>query len=392
MGDAVKCVKRACLVGAALVILILTGCASQKAPEPPASNVTVKTPSRVISPEVGADRRVTFRLRAPQAQSVVLSGEFLKGTNQFVKGPDGVWSITVGPIEPEIYSYNFTIDGVRTIDPGNPEVKTGSTAGTIASLLEVRGDRPTFYDAQPVPHGEVRTHWYESKSLKKLRRLTVYTPPGYAGEQSRLPILYLLHGANADETAWTKLGRANVILDNLLAAQKIKPFIVVMPFGYGVDPNGSEQRQNTAQFSRDLLEDVIPYVESHYRAETNRDSRAIMGLSMGGGEALSIGLNHLERFSYVGGFSAGIGSATNFPNTYAGLIANPEFSNSQLHLLWLGCGTQDTGHLKELRNFTEFLAQHKINYTLRETEGAHTWIVWRRYLNEVAPMLFINSN
>lgn len=367
-------------------LFILSGCASQRVAE--ANKTATKTPARIISPEISPDRRVTFRLRAPQSQSVILTGEFAKGTNAFVKGPDGVWSITVGPIEPEIYSYNFTIDGVRTIDPGNPDVKTGSTAGTIASLLEVPGDRPAFYDGQPVPHGEIHTDWYESKSLKKLRRLTIYTPPGYDNDLSHLPVLYLLHGANADETAWTKLGHANLIFDNLLAAQKIKPFIVVMPFGYGVDPNGSEQRQNTARFSRDLIEDVIPYVESHYRAETNRDSRALMGLSMGGGEALNIGLNHLELFSHVGGFSAGIGGATNYPTAYARLIANPELSNSQLRLLWLGCGKQDTSHLRDMRNFTEFLTQHKINYTVRETEGAHTWIVWRRYLNEVAPMLF----
>jgi enterochelin esterase-like enzyme len=370
---------------------MLTGCATSHPADPPETKVAPKTPSRVISPEISPDRRVTFRLRAPQAQLVVLTGEFTKGTNDFVKGPDGVWSVTIGPIEPEIYSYNFTIDGVRTIDPGNAVVKTGSIANTTASLLEVPGAAPAFYDGQPVPHGQIRTDWYQSKSLNQLRRLTVYVPPGYDDARERLPVLYLLHGAQADETAWTKLGRVNLILDNLLAKQKAKRFIVVMPFGYGVDPNGSEQRQNTARFSRDLLEDVIPYVETHYRAETNRDSRALIGLSMGGGEALSIGLNHLERFSYVGGFSAGIGGATNYVNTYASLIANPELANSQLHLLWLGCGKQDGSHLRDLRNFTEFLTDHKIRYTLRETEGAHTWTVWRRYLNEVAPLLFTNS-
>jgi len=369
--------------------LILAGCATQRTDGPSGDRAAVKAPPRVISPEVAPDRRVTFRLRAPKVQSVVLTGEFLKGTNNLVKGNDGVWSVTIGPLEPEIYTYNFTIEGVRTIDPGNPDVKTGSTPGTIGSILEIRGDSPAFYDGQSVPHGEIHTDWYESKSLKQLRRVTVYTPPGYERDQSHLPVLYLLHGANADETAWTRLGHVNLILDNLLAAQKIKPFIVVMPFGYGVDPNKSdEQKQNTARFSRDLIEDVIPFVEFHYHTETNRDQRALMGLSMGGGEALSIGLNHLELFSYVGAFSAGIGGSTNFVNTYASLIAHPETANSQLHLLWLGCGKQDAGHLKELRNFTDFLTQHKIRFTLRETEGAHTWIVWRRYLNEVSPLLF----
>jgi enterochelin esterase-like enzyme len=381
---------RALIVAGVAATLIVSGCASQHTSDSAGGKVAAKAPSHIVSPEVGADRRVTFRLRAPEAHSVVLTGEFLKGTNQFVKGTDGVWSLTVGPLEPEIYSYNFTIDGVRTIDPGNANVKSGSIANTTSSLLEVRGDGPTFYDGQSVPHGEIRTDWYPSKSLNQLRRLTVYVPPGYHNDlQTRLPVLYLLHGAQADETAWTKLGHVNLILDNLLAAQKIKPFLVVMPFGYGVDPNAPDpDRQNTARFSRDLLEDVIPYVESHYRAETNRDERAIIGLSMGGGEALSIGLNHLELFSYVGGFSAGIGGSTNFSKTYSSLIANPERANSQLHLLWIGCGKQDGSHLKELQNFAEFLTQNKIQYTLRETGGAHTWMVWRRYLNEVAPMLF----
>src|SRR5262249_297035 len=147
-------------------------------------------------------------------------------------------SITVGPIESEIYNYNFTIDGIRTIDPGNPNVKTGSIATTISSILEVPGQDLAFYDGQSVPHGEVHTLWYRSKSLNQLRRVTVYTAAGFDWDlQTRLPVLYLLHGAQADETAWTKLGHANLILDNLLAARKIKPFIVAMPFGYGVDPN-----------------------------------------------------------------------------------------------------------------------------------------------------------
>src|ERR1041384_1366608 len=187
------------------------------------------------SPEIAADRTATFRLRAPAATTVTLTGEFMKDAKPLHKDRDGVWSVTVGPIEPEIYNYNFTIDGVRTIDPGNPRVKTGSTPSTIQSVLEVPGDHTAFYDAHPVPHGVVRTHWYESNSLKSNRRLTIYTPPGYDGNGiTRYPVLYLFHGANADETAWIRLGRANLILENLLAAKKTKPFVVVMPSGYGI--------------------------------------------------------------------------------------------------------------------------------------------------------------
>ena len=342
---------------------------------------------RVSSPEIGPDRRVTFRLRAPNVNEVILSGEFIRGNTNLIKNDEGVWSLTIGPIEPEIYHYNFTIDGVRTIDPGNPDLKTGSTAQTLSSVLEVPGDTPAFYDGQPVPHGEIHTHWYHSKSLGTLRRLTVYTPPGYdPGRRTRYPVLYLFHGANADETAWTRLGRVNLILDNLLAVGAIKPFIVVMPLGYGVPP-GTRGGDNTAQFSRDLLEDVIPYIEARYRAYTDRDRRAIVGLSMGGGQALSIGLNHLELFSHVGGFSSGLGNANNFPQTYADLIADPEGANKRLKLLWIGCG-RDDGALRGSRSLSEFLTGHEIRHTFRETDGAHTWMVWRRHLHEVAPLLF----
>jgi hypothetical protein len=200
----------------------------------------------VLSPEVGPDRRVTFRLNAPKATEVLLSGEFMQGSRTLEKNPSGLWSLTIGPLDPEIYHYNFTIDGVRTIDPGNPDVKTGSTPSTISSILEVRSETPAFYDGQTVPHGEIRTHWYHSKSLAKLRRLTVYTPPAYDRDsKTRYPVLYLFHGANADESAWHRLGRANLILDNLFAAGKAKPFIVVMPFGYGVPPGSPGRRART---------------------------------------------------------------------------------------------------------------------------------------------------
>lgn len=349
-----------------------------------------QSPARVSSPEVAADRRVTFRISAPKASEVVLSGEFMNGTRALGRDEAGLWSVTIGPLEPEIYHYNFTIDGVRTIDPGNPDVKTGSTFSTLSSILEVKGDRPAFYDPQPVPHGEIRTHWYESKSLGTVRRLTVYTPPNYdRHQQTRFPVLYLFHGANADENAWYRLGRANLILDNLIAAGRTKPFIIVMPFGYGVPPNApaGEGRNNTQEFSKDLIQDVVPFIESRYRALADREHRAIVGLSMGGGEALSIGLNHLELFSAVGGFSSGLGNVVDFPKTYASLIAQPDTANEKLRLLWVGCGKED-GAFAASKSFTDFLREHKIVHTFRESSGAHTWMVWRRYLNEVAPLLF----
>jgi enterochelin esterase-like enzyme len=372
--------------GIRLACLMLGGAVVPVQAQPPAAN---PAGGRVISPEIASDRRVTFRLLAPNASAVLVSGEFMEGSKALEKNAKGIWSVTVGPIDPEIYYYNFSIDGVHTIDPGNPEVKTGSTAPTIQSVLEVRGDAPLFYDGQPVPHGEIRTHWYDSKSLGSLRRLTVYVPPGYDRDvAARLPVLYLFHGANADETAWTRLGHVNLILDNLLAAGKMKPFIVVMPFGYGVMPGApGAQSQNLTRFSQDLREDVIPFIDAQYRTQADRDHRAIIGLSMGGGESLSIGLNHLELFSYVGGFSAGLSGATDFAQTYAGLIADPAAANNRLHLLWLGCGRADSLFAVN-KKFSDFLTANGITHHFRESAGAHTWINWRHYLNEVSPLLF----
>ena len=354
------------------ILTFLPACAQQSPP--------------LRSPEIDAARRVTFRVHAPKAAEVTVSGEFLSGSQRLQKDEQGNWSITLGPVEPEIYNYIFTIDGVRFIDPGNPSVKTGSTASTITSILEIPGASPAFYDGQAVPHGEIRTHWYDSKSLHTLRRVTVYTPPGYdANGSTRYPVLYLFHGANADETAWTRFGRVNLILDNLLAAGKTKPFVVAMPFGYGVPPG--TRGDNTGQFSRDLIEDVIPLIESKYRVSTSRDQRAIAGLSMGGEESLSIGLNHLEWFSYVAGFSAALRGA-DFEKTYGGFAANAKDVNQKLHLLWIGCGTDD-GLFPAAKGFAAYLDEHKIKYTFHESPGAHTWMVWRRYLRELAPLLFV---
>jgi enterochelin esterase-like enzyme len=363
--------------------LILVLCASaalaQRAPAP-------------RSPEVALDRTVTFRLAAPAAHEVTLSGEFMKGSKPLVKDADGVWSVTVGPIEPEIYYYNFTIDGVKTIDPGNPDVKTGSTPSTISSVLEVKPPKPTFYDGQPVPHGEIHTDWYPSESIGSLRRLTVYTPPDYDRDRSvRYPVLYLFHGANADETAWTRLGHVNLILDNLLAAHKALPFLVAMPFGYGIPPGtprapGAGGPSSDELFARDLIGDVIPFVQSHYRAYADRDRRAIVGLSMGGGQSLSIGLNHLDLFAWVGGFSSGLRPAE-FDKTFAATATNPQAANEKLRLLWIGCG-RDDGAMVNSKAFDDFLNRHNVKHVFHESDGAHTWMVWRRYLNEVAPMLF----
>jgi enterochelin esterase-like enzyme len=257
----------------------------------------------------------------------------------------------------------------------------------------VPGDEPAFYNAQRVPHGEIRTDWYDSKSLGSIRRVTIYTPPGYdGGGKTKYPVLYLFHGANADETAWTRLGRVNVILDNLLATGKVRPFIAVMPFGYPAPPSvptaGATRgfASVTEGFSKDLIGDVIPYVEAHYRVYTDRDHRAIAGLSMGGIESLQIGLNHLDLFSYVGGFSAAVTQAA-FARDFAVVKADPQAANKGLHLLWIGCGTDD-GLFPASNSFSQFLDDAQVKHTFYKIPGAHTWIVWRQFLREFAPQLF----
>jgi enterochelin esterase-like enzyme len=390
--------KTPAVLSALVVPLMATTFYAQVQPAPSAKKDPTETPSRtrrflrpVSSPDISSDRRVTFRLRAPQATEVTFSGEFMSGSKPLIKDSDNVWSFTTDPLPPEIYGYNFTIDGIKTIDPSNPEVKTGSTAQTIQSLLEVPGETPAFYDARPVPHGEIRTEWYESKSLHATRRMTIYTPPGFdTSGRTHYPVLYLLHGANADEAAWAKLGRVNLILDNLLADKKIKPFLVVMPFGYG-DPAGTEPFDGSFvgisnSFGKDLLGDVIPYVETRFPVYLDRDHRAIAGLSMGGVESLTIGLNHLELFSYVAGFSAAVRPA-DFPKDFATLIANPQQANKKLHLLWLGVGRQDN-LLGATDSFSKFLDTAQIKHTYKTSDGAHTWIVWRRNLRDLAPLLF----
>lgn len=351
----------------------------------------------LTSPDVAADRRVTFRLRAPEAKAVTVSGDF-GADAPMRKGDDGVWSGTIGPLDPEMYVYYFTVDGVRLTDPSNPQVKIGYVTSTTTSLLTVRGDSPAFYEVQDVPHGEIRTLLYKSRSNGVTRELTVYLPPGYDEARTRrYPVLYLLHGFANDHHSWHRYGRANDILDNLLAQRAIDPFIVVMPLGYGgahVNGDGTGIAPAAAGtlggdaglYERDLLEDVIPMIDRKYRTIADRRNRAIVGFSMGGGQAGRFGLRHLETFSRVGIMSAGMGGG---PETepLATLRADPAKSNKLIDLLWIACGREDTA-VKGARLLHQALDQSGIEHTYLETEGAHHWRVWRRYLRDLAPVLF----
>jgi enterochelin esterase family protein len=339
-----------------------------------------------LSPEVHDDLRVTFRLLAPEAEAVSVTGEFMDGARSLAKGADGIWSVTLGPIAPDVYEYEFTIDGMTFLDPRNPAVKTNRGPSNISSLLTVRGDEPLFFDVRPVPHGAVEIRTYDSGVTGLARQVYVYTPPGYAQGSDPLPVLYLLHGADGEDRSWTMLGRANTILDNLIAEGRSAPMIVVMPFGYAYpwDYGASGEKQQT-DFLADLQTELIPFIEANYRVGRGRDQRALAGLSRGGSQTLNIGLRHLDLFSRLAVFSASGGSEPQ--NQFADVAANAQQVNAQLELFWLGIGTEDGGHANAKR-LSEFLEQSSIEHTFREIPGAHTWIVWRKFLHEVAPQLW----
>ena len=375
---------RVAMLTAAVPLVVLSAAAQQPA-GPPAS----RTPA-VRSPEVHADRRVTFRVYAPKATDVTVSGEFEVGApaHKMVKDAQGVWSVTAGPFEPENYEYDFTVDGVQMLDPRNPAVKYNRGPAAISSFLDVRTTTPRFFDVKPVPHGKVDIRYYDSKTTGQTRRVHIYTPPNY-DKLSRLPVLYLLHGADGEDSVWTAFGRAHVILDNLIAEKKIQPMVVVMPNGYayGWDSGVAADKQQ-ADFQRDLVGDLIPFVQANYRVSANRKHRALAGLSRGGSQTLSIGLRNLAVFSRLGVFSAG---SNNPQEAFKDVAANGQKVNEQLDLLWLGCGTDDFA-LPGARRMAEFLTASGIRHTFRATAGEHTWIVWRRYLQELAPLLWDGRN
>ena len=340
-------------------------------------------PAAVVSPEVLADRRVTFRLRAPKATEVTLTGDWLGTTPppKLTKDDAGVWSVTLGPFEPSIYIYSYTVDGVAIADPINPRMKL--RASTSASLLEVPAAAADFWEARDVPHGSVEINWQKSKAINgETRAIWIYTPPGYQKGSQRYPVLYLLHGSNDTAAGWTTAGNANFVLDNLLAEKKATPAIVVMPWGHAT-PFGTQG--NDQLFEKYLLEDVIPTVEAKYRVAPGRQNRALAGLSMGGGQALRIGLGHLDLFSSVASFSGAI--PQDFETRFAELLAKPDATNAKLKTLWIGCGEQDS-LFNRSKNLSELLTKNQVKHVFRATPGVHNYTIWRKYLSEYAPLLF----
>lgn len=359
----------------------------------------------VVSPEVGADCTITFRLLAPNAKEVRVSGEFSLKPIPMVKNDAGVWSATVGPVVPNVYGYGFRVDGLNMPDPSNTFVRVGALA--FQSQVEVPGEEAAFLAIRDVPHGELHQHWYFSKALNAVRRVFVYTPPGYeTGKVKNYPVLYLLHGMGDDEGFWTSVGRANFVADNLFAEKKAVPALIVMPFGHSsrnirrgprpagaAGPGGGGPPPGSAVFEVPMLEtelkqNIIPLVEKEYRVRKDRNARAIAGLSMGGYQAMTIGLNNLPLFASVGAFSSAL-IGQDFGAVVPEFLADPSKSNKQMKLFWIGCGAAD-GLLATNEKFEATLKEKGIRHEWVVSPGyAHWWTLWRVYLREFMMKLFV---
>jgi enterochelin esterase-like enzyme len=391
------CTRRITSTVMAVVILMALAviCTSAERPAAERPRFGGSRGPRVVSPEISADRHVTFRILAPNSDAVRLSGTDIPGIGQgadMTKDPNGVWEVTLDPLDAGAYRYNFNVDGVSVIDPRNPS--TSESNMNTWSLVYVPGS--DFMDTKDMPHGAVAEVTYYSKSLKRFRRMHVYTPPDYELGQGTYPVFYLLHGAFDCDDSWTSVGRAGFIMDNLIAARKAKPMIVVMPAGHTGSFTFGGPRPAVDEFVQDFCNDIRPYVEKNYRVYKDGQHRAIAGLSMGGGQTLNIAIPDLEDYAYVGVFSSGIFSLNpRSPQSTSGpaweeqnkeKLDNPELKKG-LKLLWFATGREDF-LIGTTRATVELFRKHGFDVVFKETDGAHTWINWRNYLNEFAPQLF----
>ena len=352
-------------------------------------------PPPVKSPEVTKEGKITFRLFAPKAETVRLSAGDIPGNGMknMEKGENDIWEVTVGPVDPGAYRYRFDVDGVGVVDPNNPT--TSESNAHTWSLVYVPGTE--WMDAGDVPHGAIAEISYQSKTLGRLRRMHVYTPPGYEANDKKYPVFYLLHGAFDCDDSWSTVGRAGFILDKLIAEKKAEPMVVVMPAGHtGPFSFGGGGGLPIDEFSEDFQKDVMPYIESHYRVKTDRANRAIAGLSMGGAQTLNVAFNRLGDFGYVGVFSSGLfelgrrgpgnENGPSWEENHKETLDDPELKKG-LRVVWFATGKED--FLRGVSEKTvELLKKHDFDVTYKETAGGHTWINWRDYLREFAPLLF----
>jgi enterochelin esterase-like enzyme len=346
--------------------------------------------AQIESPVINADNTITFKFRAPKADSVLLSAQFLKAPQHMTKDTSGNWGITVGPVKPDLYPYNFSVDGISMADPANAYVFPNERFK--ASLVDVRGDVAPVYNLENIPHGTVSYRYYYSKSLGLMRPLVVYTPPGYDEESKKnYPVLYLIHGMTDTEETWFKVGKVNLILDNLIAQKKAEPMIIVMPYANPYpdllkkDKTTRVDLLGTDIFSNEIRKEIIPHIEKLYRVKKSADQRAIAGFSLGGRQTLAAGLGHPETFSYVFSYAPAIFDRElndNMKNIYA-----PADQLKKLKILWISCG-KDDGLYGASKAFDNLLTQNNVNHRTLFTDGGHTWMNCRLYITETAQLLF----
>jgi len=398
---------------------------------------------RVISPEILSDKKVTFRLLAPKAGTVVLNGNWDNGTNiPMTRDEQGIWSVTVGPLGEQLWGYSFNVDGVKVLDPGNGEYQRDGNR--YDNLLMISGPASDLWDFKPdVPHGAVQAIWYPSPLLKqKSRRMFVYTPPDYFTSKAKYPVLYLLHGGGGDEDAWVTMGRANVIMDNLISQGKAKPMLVVMPNGNapqivsqgyaygptpprqsvtapapppiqaaqglgagrgpaapqapsaapaptatpgtpapGAAPSARPPQVYQGSYPHSLVSEIIPFIEKNYRVIANKNGRAIAGLSMGGGHTVQATNNNPEVFGWIGVWSAGGQDTPEF------VMALTKLKQAGVKHYWIGVGTTDFA-LKGSETLREAAKKADLPMSYHTAPGAHFWFIWRQFLGEFGSILF----
>lgn len=372
--------------------LLLTACLWLTVSAAAQQNVKF-TESSIESPVVNADRSVTFTVAAPDAHAVAVHGDWEAngGTADLVNCGQGIWKYTTPPLPSEMYTYRLTVDGVDGLDPTNPF--TRRDVGTVFSIFYVGGGCADYYQVRDVAHGSVAQVWYHSDALHADRRLSVYLPPHYGESGKKYPVLYLLHGSGGDENAWLELGHAARILDNLIAEGKAEPMIVVMESGDVKKPfvprpgkNVDEERNHYGESFYDvIIKDLIPMIDQTFRTKTDRDHRAMAGLSWGGCQTFNTVLNHLDLFSAFGTFSGAL-FGVDVKTCFGGVFADAEKFNSQINYMFMGCGSEE--------NFgTEKMAQQLkdlgIKLDVYVSPGTHhEWLTWRRCLKEFVPHLF----
>lgn len=352
-------------------------------------------PPQVTSPEVSADRTITFRIFAPGAEAVRLNGGDIPGNSrgaEMSKKENGVWEVKLGPVQPGAYRYTFDVDGVSVVDPRNTSISESNE--NVWSLVYVPGSDTA--DVKEVPHGAIAEVTYYSESLQRFRRMHIYTPTGYESGNGDYPVFYLLHGASDSDDSWSTVGRAGFIMDNLIAAGKAEPMMVVMPAGhtgpFRFGDGGASFRSSMTEFQEDFLNDIMPYVEKHYRVLPGKKHRAIAGLSMGGAQTLNIAIPNLDKFAYIGVFSSGIfginneDSSPSWEEQHKAALDDSDLKKG-LNLVWFATGKEDF-LIDTSRATVDMLKEHGFDVSFKESPGGHTWINWRNYLSEFAPLLF----